>query len=303
MATRLLALLVLVCAAYADTGPSLVLRPVRPGQNWNLRAEIQHYLDGAVDVSVGTVDGAWRSEKISVGLTAELLDIGSGGPALPDRIVDTSVAAGFSLGSWEDWDLKAVIGFGSASDRPFNDSRGWYGLATFAAVKEVERGKRWAIVLTYNGNRGFLPHVPLPGVQYERFMGPNFRFVLGLPYNYVYFKPNDRWEFEIAGVPPFGVSARAAYLPAPGWKIFVRYRANRVRGHIDGTASRFSLGYQEQVVELGVLWEPRKNVKATLAGGYGFEREFENESDSGRDFGSIELSDEPYIRFEISVTF
>lgn len=308
-----LLLLVLAAAAWADTGPSLLLRPdPRPARR-ALNFEVQRYLDGrleggaSLDLTTVRADGRARvtgpeQRRVLLGYRLEHLAVDTSNPALPARLTDVSVALGAEIGRWGEWEIGAVLGIGSASNEPFGDSKGWYGLGALTAVKRLEDRARLAVLLSYDGNRGFLPHWPLPGVQYEKFAGPKLFYAVGVPYNFVRWRPAPRWELELGGIPPFGGRFRAAYGEG-AWRAFLDYRTDRSYFHVEGTARRFRLRYREHAVQAGVRWEPREDVSVSLAAGWGFAREFENESDSGREFGRIGASSDPFVALRATWRF
>jgi len=310
---RCAALLLLAGTAFADSGVGLILRPDPPDRRDELELEVSRYLDGSTDAGndfdFTRFDGRGRvllGDSWRAGFDAEHLELDTSDARLPGGLTDVSFGAGLELGEWMAWTWKATLGFGTASDEPFSDSRGWYGIGNVAATKKLSRTASLSVVLNYNGNRGFLPDWPLPGVQYSRFVSPRFRFTVGIPFNALYWKPAERWEVELSGIPVFvggAVALTVSYEATPKLKAYFRYGGSSSYFHVDGTAHDRRLRYEEQTVELGVEWEADDRITLRFAGGYGFEREFEIETHSGNEFGKIGLDDEPFLTITLAWAF
>jgi hypothetical protein len=296
--------------ARAETGPALAFAPAGRGPARSLAADVQVYLDGRTDADADFDLTILRFEgkaavgtRFTVGVEVERLFVDTADGRLPGDLTDTSVAVGVRLGDTAGWRFAGTLGVGFAGDQPFGDAAGWYGLGSLGATKELDRGTTLTVLLQYDGNRGFLPDWPLIGVVYRKFVHPGLRFAVGLPFSSVYWKPGARWEVEAAGIPLVRGRVSVAFLPADGWRVFLRWRARTSYFHLDGTAHRFRLRYEEQAVELGVTWGAERGPSVTFLGGWGFRREFENESDSGREFGAIDISDEPYLMLRATFAF
>ena len=307
----LVLLAVLASIADADTGPDLLLRPDPRDGRGDVALEVQAYLDGRIEGG-GPLDLVFtrvrarsrlsspESRRVVAGLSLDRIDLDGAG--LPSDLTDLSFAVGAELGSLGEWDLAASAGAGFSGDEPFSDGSAWYGIGTVAATRKVDERSDLTLLVAYDGNRGFLPDWPLPGVAYSTFVGPHLRYTLGLPFNSVSWKPAPKWEVEARAILPVGGSVRVSYGEG-SWRLFAGYRAQRAYFHLDGTPRRFRLRYEEHLVEGGVTWSPRPRADLTLAAGWGFAREFENRSDSGRDFGKVELSDEPFLALRVDVRF
>jgi len=304
----LLPVLALAAGALAETGPGLV----GPGPRRSaLRADVAHYLDGRTDAGLpfsatvfrldGTagVDSGWR-----LGLAAEHRALDTSDARLPAGLTDVSVAVGRELGAYAGWTLGATLGAGFASDEPFGDSRGAYGIASLSAWRPAERsGATWLVALSYDGNRSFLRDFPLPGIAYVRRVDETLFFIVGIPFSRLVWRPRPYLAITAGGIPPVSGELEVAFSPRRDLALFGRWRSDSGAYHVAGTPRRQRLFYEEHTVAAGARWTPARGRSIEFAAGWAFEREFEVENDSGRELGTIRLTDEPFLLIAASWRF
>lgn len=297
----------------AQTGAELLVRPFEADQSFELNASALFQAQGEDDfggdlrVSVYEVSGRLREVREKTiprfGYEMIYLDVDSD-VGLPERLTDQSVAAGVAVPEIAGFRGGFTVGVGYAGDSPYSDANAWYGKATLAMGKKLDDATDLGVFLDYDGNRTFLPDVPLPGFAYRKRVDERLILVAGIPLSTVEWKPDDRWKFELYWALIDSFDARVTYTIAPEFNIFVSLDTRRDAFHTDELeVTNDRLLYRERRAEIGVQWEPRPDTRLILAGGYAFDREFSAGWDYRDDDEITEVSDEPYVRAGLEIRF
>lgn len=323
--------------ALAQTGPELILLPWQEGQT----AQVVGYAsfmdtetDGAdFDLDLtrlesrgrfnldnpapgrGEPAGVGQAPRQAPGFATTLgydytyLDLSTNDPALPARLVDFSLAFGGQLGTTDfgcgggDWQVGYTLGLGYAGDVPFHDGDAWYGLGSLFAVKPIDRDTQWIVALQYDGNRSFLPDVPLPSVTYRARYNDELTYALGFPFSSITWTPDDRWTVRVRTALFISIDARVEYRPAEGWVFFGAFEREVDAFQLDGDDSSRRLIFTQQRLEAGVQVALCENTTLTVAVGYAFDQEFERGYDT-RDTDTVrDLDDAVYFRLGVVVGF
>jgi hypothetical protein len=199
----------------------------------------------------------------------------------------------------------ATIGFGYAGDTPFDDGEAWYGKATVLLGKELNANSTLAIAIDYDGNRTFMPDVPLPGVQYVLKMPErNLQLVLGLPVNAIIWDASDKLKIEATYTALDRFDARASYLLAKHISIFGRLESRENAFQISALEEiNDRLIFQQRRGEIGVFWTPYKFMNIIFAAGYAFGQEYRQGFDTRHDFTIAHIDDMPYGRIGVEFRF
>lgn len=111
---------------------------------------------------------------------------------------------------------KTVIGafasLGTADERPYSSSEGT-GLTATAFWRHPLARDAWLFTLTYIDDAAVLGGVPLPGITYEWHPDPATTVLLGLPFTFITWKPDERTSLT-ASLSVFG-TARIGTSTAP----------------------------------------------------------------------------------------
>lgn len=306
--------------ALGQTGPELMLKPWdgpdTDEPRFELGGQVRHSWDGSVDETdedfeLTNYDAGGRfrlsTERgaTAVGFEYKLLDLDTGDDALPTRLVDTSAAVGFGLGTWRDWSLAGTVGVGFAGDTPFTSDEAWYAKANLIAHRKLDDRRSVQLGLNFDGNRAIWPDVPLPIAAYNEKISDTFRYSVGFPLSSVQWQPADRLTLEASTVAFFSFNAEARYRLLERVRLFAGYESERTGFHHDEDLDNRRLFYQEQRLEAGVRLKPEQlpGSQLVIAGGYAFDREFERGFDV-RDLDTVrEVSDEPFVRIGLDLTF
>jgi hypothetical protein len=314
----------LVCGAAftspagAQTGAELLIRPFEKGENFefNANATFQNQAEddfgGGLNLNVYEASGRAREVRERaiprIGYEATYLDIDSEpgvfGDLLPERLVDQSLAVGLAMPDLYGFRGGFTVGVGYAGDGPFGDANAWYGKATIAMGKEIDKETDLGVFLDYDGNRTFLPDVPLPGFAYRKRVDERLILVAGVPLSTVEWTPDAHWKFELFWALIDSFDARITYKVTETFNVYGNLDSRRHAFHMDELEdTNDRLLFQERRAELGVQWEPRKDTRVIAAGGYAFGQEFGTGWDYRDDDEITELSDEPYVRLGLEMRF
>jgi hypothetical protein len=224
---------------------------------------------------------------------------------LPEDLTDVSVAGRWNTAISDEWDLGFIVGVGSASNEPFDESDGLYGLADLVATWNFREDEAFVFSLNYNGNRVVLPDVPIPGFAYRNQKNQNLTYVLGIPVSSVYWTPTDRLTLNMAYAPTLTFNGKVEYeLIDDEVGIFGRINSDVSAFDLADDDSDDRLMFSQRRIEAGVSWQLlRRALRLEIAGGYEFDQEFEFGWDL-RDTDTVtEISDEPYVRLTAALRF
>lgn len=171
--------------------------------------------------------------------------------------------------------LSFLLNVGSASDQPFTsydvttlDATIFYGFKT----SEVSR---WLLLLNYSNNRSLLNNIPIPGVAYLYTPSKTFRGIFGIPFASLYWMPFDKAGVSFFILAPRFIRAELNYMvwgPIQVFTGFEYYQTLYLRRDRDVSANRFY--YDDKRVLFGVRSFLSRELRISLNGGYGFDREF-----------------------------
>ncbi len=306
----------LVSRAEAQTGAELLVRPFAEGEAFELDASAAFQSTGeddfGADLRVNVYEVSGRAREVReqsiprVGFDLAYLDIDSDSGdfiGLPDRLSDQSIAAGLALPDLGGFRGGFTVGVGYAGESPFGDANAWYGKALIAMGKKLDENTDLGIFLDYDGNRGFLPDVPLPGFAYRRRIDEKLILVAGLPLSSLEWTPDDCWKFELFLLID-SLDARVTYKVAENFNIFGSFDSRRFAFHTEELeSSNDRLLFEERRAELGMQWEPRQDARLIFAGGYAFGQKFSTGWDFRDNDGLTDMSDEPYVRAGLETRF
>ena len=299
--------------AAAQTGAELLIRPFAEGENLELNssaifhAESEDDFGGDFQLNHYEVSGRAREVRERsiprIGFDLNYLDIDSD-IGLPERLTDQSVAAGLALPDLYGFRGGFTVGVGYAGERPYGDANAWYGKATIALGKELDENTDLGVFLDYDGNRSFLPDVPLPGFAYRKRLDERLILVAGVPLSSLEWTPDDRWKFEVFWTLVESFDARVTYTVTKGLNLFANYDTSSRAFHVDELeAENDRLLFAERRAELGVQWEPRRDVRFSVAGGLTFKQEFSTGWDFRESDEITDIGDEPYVRAGLEMRF
>ena len=320
-ATGLALSVTLAPAAFAQSGASMMLLPWQGELQAQFKADAfftptEADVTGAdVDLSIYNATGRFRldpdaSYNPTIGFELIQYEISSSDAALPDDLTDVSVAFGGSFGDVDlgqtlgsGWQMGYTLGLGYAGTTPFQDGDAWYGKADLFAVHAIDRDTRWLIGINYDGNRVFLPDVPLPAVTYFSRLNETTTYAIGLPFSQLTWKPDEFWTVDIRSAVFFSFNGSVSYQASEDLKLFAAYVRRSDAFTIQGGFPNRRLLFSQERLELGLSYDLGGNVALTIAGGYAFGQEFDVGYDSRDPGGLRDLDDSGYIRGGVELRF
>ena len=293
-------------AAFAQTGPALLLKPLLSEEDRLESRGDALFLGSAeaetadFDLSIYEFEGRFREirEKLipRIGWDVTYLNLNSDVAVLDQDLLDTSLAVGLELGEYYDWRAGLTVGVGYAGNAPFGEGDAWYGKATLVLGRKLRPKTDLAVVVDYDGNRSVFPDIPLPGIAYRHEFDPTFSYVLGVPLSSATWKPTPAWLIEVTWSLVDRIDARFEHKLAGDVTIFGNLERRHEAFTIDGIGDNERLLFEQHRAELGVRWHPWEHTSFLLAGGYAFGSEFSIGFDQRDSDEVADISDEPYVR-------
>jgi hypothetical protein len=243
-------------------------------------------------------------ESVRVGWDFTYLELNTTDDSLPEQLVDQSVGVAFPIAKYEDWVLAGSIGVGYSGDTPFGDGDAFYGQATLLAVKQLENEQSLIVLLDYDGNRAFLPDVPLPGFAYSKRITGELTAIIGLPVTSIEWAPNDRFAATLSYSVPYNVDIAVGYKVTDQFRIYGKTESRSDAFFVDGLPSNDDrILFEQKRAELGVAWEPRDGWLITTGVGYAWGGEFSTGFDVRDTDELTDISDEPYVKVGLVARF
>ncbi|MBI1369917.1 MAG: hypothetical protein GC162_14840 [Planctomycetes bacterium] len=313
----LAAVLFLHTVAFAQSNAALMIKPWTEGQAGSVNAQFvyqgsSHTRDAARnDFSLQRYEATGRfrfnttdEHSPAVGFNILQYQLDSPDPRLPERLSDQSFAVGFGVGKYEDWEFGLTAGVGFAGDNPYGDSNGFYAKADFIASRKINADESLQLFLNYNGNRTFLPDVPLPGVAFNHRVSDELTYTAGLPFSSIKWQPGaGPWTLRASYAIPFTVDAAVEYAVTDTLSLQASFHNDFNAFHIDRTDDHTRLFFEQRRIEAGLRWTACRNCTLDLAAGYAFSQKFSTGFDS-RDLDTLlKVSNAPYARVGIDLWF
>src|SRR5436190_4968171 len=116
----------------------------------------------------------------TIGYRYLTMTLDTNAPTLPDTLDEVSLAGGLHLGELAGGNFGVVLGAGYSGDNLFAEPDGIFGIGHLTWRRSIDEQHSFVLTLDYDGNRSFLPDVPLPGFAYES-RGENLSYTFGYP--------------------------------------------------------------------------------------------------------------------------
>lgn len=232
------------------------------------------------------------------------IELGGNPRGLAGGYTDLSLAGAFDLGQIGDgWDVSLAAGAGIATDNHLSDTDAIYGLATINLRKSLSQSGGLDLGVNYNGNRTFLPDIPLPYAMYHDRLGGDFNYYVGVPSTGFVWTPGDRWTIRADYTVPINVQASVSYeLMEDTLSLFAEYRQTYDAFWIHDVDNRRTF-YEMSRVVAGVRWIWGPWIDLSVGGGIAFDQEFSTGWDSRDTHTFASPSDEPVLFVNLRGTF
>lgn len=310
------------CASSANAQPaSNMLAQPRPGEHvadfnasgWSQAEGDADQTGMDVRLSRYQAAGRWQLDPgnpvtPTAALSWHRLDIHTADPALPERLVDVSLAGSAEFDLQDNNALQVIVGGGYAGDNAFGDGRAYYALADLIYTQRLGEDRGYKLLLDYNGNRTIFPDVPLPGFIYYDVLDERTNYTLGFPTSSITHRLDDRTTVRATYFLPTTVNALIEHELDGAWSVYGSFENSLNAYRLDDDPDNRRLMFAQRRVEAGVVWRGREadgfpGVELRIAGGYAFDQEFKRGFDVRDDDTVRDISDEPYVRVGVAMRF
>ena len=170
--------------------------------------------------------------------------------------------------------------------------------------RQFSENKALLFDLNYDGNRTFLPDVPIPAVEYRDKVNDYFDYTVGLPLNSLTYRPLTGLQIDFGWELVETFSARVGYKPDKHFEFYGEY-VDRLTGFhqsaVENPDSRLFL--QERRAGIGFSYKPTKLISLGVSGGWAFGQELYRGFDV-RDYTVVRhLADGPYGQVRLDIGF
>lgn len=210
-----------------------------------------------------------ESMSVAVGARYQKLDL-SGAGVLRDyynQQGSVSFKKNFEEGKF--WLING--GFGSASDRPFKNSRD----NTISSNLIYKFNEKWIGVVNYSNNRTFLNNIPLPGVFYIASAERHKTLIIGFPVIFWTNPLSDNFSFRYIGFMPWTHRFRVYYEKFGFVRPYAGVEQQPQTFFRHDREERFDRFFWfERRITTGAEGILTKSLRYDLGGGYAFDRQF-----------------------------
>ena len=103
-------------------------------------------------------------------------------------------------------------GYGSASDKPFENSQSSVFDMNLSKKVQIDQRTSWTYFLNFSNNRGFLNNIPLPGFMYSTMNETMTQGAMfGIPFLTYWIRPTEKLTFTVFYLVPLTASVQASY--------------------------------------------------------------------------------------------
>ncbi len=247
--------------------------------SWGLLENSSHIRNNGTPAQIGIVDSSGRVRLADTGQYSPTIAwdslymaLNTHSSLLPRQLDQQSMALGIPITQSGPWSFGAVVGAGYSGNSPFNEGQAVYGLADLTAQYQINNADSLVFGLNYDGNRSFLPDVPLPTAEY---LHETRKLTLGIgTYEYLDYKPLPRLELELMYSPTDDGYADMDYRLLRWLHVYGLFSSQSWSFHVNYYNSDQRLFFTMCRVEAGVRLITCPNFAMKLGGGYAFNQAF-----------------------------
>jgi hypothetical protein len=309
-------------SALAQVGPELLLNPFRGETRvdatvigtyfFESDADFGDAFSDDIDVQLARYTAMARVRLMPehkadprFGMSVTTLTVDTTDDVFPESFTDIQFGLGTGIAEFDGWVAGLVLGFGWAGANEFGDGSAYYGAATLMFGRQLDANTSLGIAIDYNGNRSFMPDVPLPGIVWTRKIPEqDLKVSLGFPFAYGRWRPYQPLLLEVNFTFPDFVGARVSYDLVEGVGLFGSLSQRTDAWNSDDLEDdNDRIFFEQTTAEFGARFSVYDNFVLLIAGGYAFKQEFSTGFDT-RDTDKIfEIDDGPFARIEGHISF
>jgi len=192
--------------------------------------------------------------------------------AAPEYLYDQSVSVAALKKSADGSFTSASLELGSASDKPFKNSRDTALSGNLIFGRPPTAMSQWIFIVNYSNNRGYLNNVPIPSFAYIYHPDKKFLAVWGFPFASFTWTEPDVSVYKIT-LFPTALSAEASFQLQQPFSVYskVDYRTHSYL-NADRVNDSDRLFFEEKRLEVGLRTVLSKNFSIDIFGAFTFDR-------------------------------
>jgi len=264
---------------------------------------------GGADVDLLQTDmtGRYLTGPMTIGFESHTLNLDTTSGVLPRQLNDQSVALGYDWGDFSfqragTWSIKTIAGVGFAGNKAYQDSDGLYLRGDIIGIKKIDAHQQWQISLNYDGNRSFVPDLPIPTVSYLYF-DQHIQYMIGLPYSSITYHFNEKTQVHASSLLFTSLNLRLEHRFHSKFSAYASYTSDTRMFMIKAPTGRDRISFEQTRVEIGINHKMADQISLNLAYGYAFNQTFEQGYDA-QDLDPItDLDDEHYLKIGFEIGF
>jgi hypothetical protein len=299
----------------AQTDPELLVKPWQPGQFFDTSTEGVIESSGPTQedhqqVGLSSVHAQGRlwvlpDQRASPRLGYDLLyfDIRGGDAALPRHLVNGTVGFAQPVAEINKYFVVVTGAVGYAGESPFSDPHAQYFTGNLIVGREFSKDRAIVVALNYDGNRTFLPDVPIPALEYTDRYNPQLTYVIGAPLDTITYEPVS--GLQVVG----GLELLQTFIGRVGYEfdkhfaVVASYTDRLTAFHLSNLPADRRLFLQEHRAEVGFRWNPTNLIRVTAGGGWAFGQEFATGFDDRGQNPIRHLRDAPFAELNVEIGF
>lgn len=200
-----------------------------------------------------------KSDSLYTGVNSAV--VGNETVPAPEYLYDQSLSVAATKKEADHSFMTASLEFGSASDRPFEESRDDVLSANLIWGRTPTAISQWIFIVNYSNNRGYLNNVPIPSFAYVYHPDRKFVAVWGLPFaSFIWTEPGEHvykiilFPTNLSAEATFQINEPLAYYSKLDFKTHSYMNTDRVN-------NQDRLFFEEKRIEAGL----RSNFTSYLA--------------------------------------
>jgi hypothetical protein len=309
----LLPVVCLSARALAQTDPTLLINPWEHGQAFDTSTDAvlessapNRETHDETGLSSYHAFGRWRvlpdqEATPRFGYDLTYFDITTTDPALPRHLWNGTVGFAQPVADFNKWFAVVTGAAGYAGDTPFSDPHAVYFTGNVIVGRKFSDDKAFIFALNYDGNRSFLPDVPIPGFAYADRYNEHVTYVIGLPLNSIRYEPQKGLQFDLGWGLLGTFKARVGWEFQRHYSVYTSYTDRLTAFHLSDLPEDRRLFLQEHRAEVGFRWNPTPTLKFSVGTGWAFGQEFSEGYDLRGTTPLRHLRDGPFGRAMLEI--
>jgi hypothetical protein len=239
----------------------------------------------------------------TVAYDSTYIGLGTSSALLPRQLNKEAMSLGIPIGQFGAWGLGIAIGAGYAGNSPVNDPSAVYGMARITVQHKLWKKTELDLALDYNGNRQFMPDVPLPSVEVQH-KQKSLSWTVGFPYEAIRWNVLPRWWLDVNYVPTDSGSASVDYSVLKWLVAYTEFDSDSWVFHVSSYQSDQRLFFTQCRVQTGVkLFSLHRDFSVNIGGGYAFNQAFSQGFDARKEFPVAQIANAAYVMLSLNATF